>query len=277
MSSLRTLVRSDKGCEPDKPDSLDTILEPYTVGTERSKLNRYRSKKASSKVAEYRPLRELVRKSAVQRAKDQQQQIDIRNDETNNSNEQQTGDTNLLTIPDNVTYNDKETYQNICMTICAMVICHNKKSKFEFFETLIGYKILFDRAEVDISQPLSQQPVMQQNIINQKKRQWKNALLLANSFDRINMAGRKKQLPNQITNEETILTENNDTTTNVVNLPPKDYGRYCTVCARSSANNNDATFTRLPIVGDKPSMGATDRQRKEYSKNIKRHEIYLVD
>jgi hypothetical protein len=52
-----------------------------------------------------------------------------------------------------VPYNTEETYRSICMTLLAMVTVHKKYSDHECFQNLIGYKILFDRAGIDIHRP----------------------------------------------------------------------------------------------------------------------------
>jgi hypothetical protein len=154
LSALRTLVRSDKGMEPpDGPDNIRSLLYPYSVGTERSKSDRLfsSSTRPTKNEPEYVPFRYINRKSAFQKAKEQQQQ---RNIVENNVN---------------VRIQDPPTLPFHMLHHLRNGVSSQKKSKYNFFQTLMGFQLLFHRAKLDVSKPPHEQSISSRILFERKK------------------------------------------------------------------------------------------------------------
>jgi hypothetical protein len=126
--------------------------------------------------------------------------------------------------------------------------------------------------------------------VNQEKRKWRNAVVLANADQRIVVCNKKVPTiqpivpPVQIDIEEeqqqevqqgevqqqVIGNEQNQKT----DLRP-DWRRYCSVCGRCSTVEHPLLFSTVPIIPKIPNRSTKDYHRKVYYSQMNRRRMYL--
>jgi hypothetical protein len=180
---LLTLYHSDQGKKPNDESSIQSILDEYSVGTERTKSRILNQLKVYNHHVEHGPLRNVNFKSIIKNAKDE------RLVNYNIQNESQESNGCLLNVPEQDLPDPQ--YNQIMRTIIALKIIVGNKSSADCFDDVIGFRVLQGRSEYlyDCHRRLN---------LNFEKRKIKAAFLLANEKYR-SKVGRKKSLYNRLT------------------------------------------------------------------------------